>query len=132
MYKESHRNPRVIVIQKLYSYHFNNEVEIIFPKHRYKKFIKDIVNGSIERRELIEDTVKKYLNEDIDLRRSEKLLIILLHAAIYEFLYRPKTSINIIINEYIETSKFFLNSSQTKFLNALLDKISKIVRNYNE
>ena len=37
--------------------------------------IKDIVNGSIERRELIEDTVKKYLNEDIDLRRSESLKI---------------------------------------------------------
>ena len=33
-------NPRVIIIQKLYSYYLNKESEITFPKHRYKKFIK--------------------------------------------------------------------------------------------
>ena len=42
-------NPRVVVIQKLYSHHLNKDSEIIFPKHRYKKFIKDVVNGTIER-----------------------------------------------------------------------------------
>ena len=42
-------NPRVIIIQKLYSKYYNNEVELNFPKHRFKKFIKDVVNGTIER-----------------------------------------------------------------------------------
>ena len=36
------RNPRVIIIQKLYGKLFNNEENITFPKHRFKKFIKDI------------------------------------------------------------------------------------------
>ena len=35
------RNPRVIIIQKLYSKLFNNEENITFPKHRFKKFIKE-------------------------------------------------------------------------------------------
>ncbi|SVE06219.1 uncharacterized protein METZ01_LOCUS459073, partial [marine metagenome] len=39
------KNPRVIIIQKLYSKYFNNEENLIFPKHRFKKFIKDVVNG---------------------------------------------------------------------------------------
>ena len=39
--KEALQNPRVIVIQKLYSHHLNNDYEITFPKHRYKKFIKE-------------------------------------------------------------------------------------------
>ena len=68
----------------------------------------------------------------MNIKRTEKLLIVLLQAAIFEFLYRPKTSINIIINEYLNAAKLFVNSSQTKFLNALLDKISKKIRDYNE
>ena len=46
-------NPRVIIIQKLYSKYYNNEVELNFPKHRFKKFIKDVVNGTIEREDVI-------------------------------------------------------------------------------
>ena len=51
-------NPRVIVVQKLYGHHLNKDSELIFPKHRYKKFIKDVVNGTIERDEIIEEEVK--------------------------------------------------------------------------
>ena len=48
-------NPRVIIIQKLYGKYFNNEVQLDFPKHRFKKFIKDVVNGTIERNDVIHD-----------------------------------------------------------------------------
>ena len=48
-------NPRVIVVQKLYGHHLNKDSELIFPKHKYKKFIKDVVNGTIERKEYIHD-----------------------------------------------------------------------------
>ena len=37
-------------------------------------------------------------------------------------------SINIIIKEYLNASNFFIEESQTKYLNALLDKISKKIR----
>ena len=121
-------NPRVIVIQKLYSQYINKDQKIEFKKHRYKKFIKDIVLGTLERKELIEKTIKQHLGEDIDIKRTEILLIIFLHAAIFEILYRPATSINIIINEYLNSSEFFLEQSQKKYLNAMLDKVSKKIR----
>ena len=121
-------NPRVIVIQKLYSQYINKDQKIEFEKHRYKKFIKDIVLGTLERKELIEKTIKQHLEEDIDIKRTEILLIIFLHAAIFEILYRPATSINIIINEYLNSSEFFLEQSQKKYLNAMLDKVSKKIR----
>ena len=56
---EARQNPRTIVIQKLYGHHLNNDSEITFPKHRYKKFIKDVVNGTIERKELIQTLIRK-------------------------------------------------------------------------
>ena len=48
-------NPRVIIIQKLYGKFYNEDDDINFPKHRFKKFIKDIVFVTIERNDLILD-----------------------------------------------------------------------------
>ena len=40
-------NPRVIIIQKLYGKFYNEDNDLDFPKHRFKKFIKDILSGTI-------------------------------------------------------------------------------------
>ena len=109
-------NPRVVVIQKLYGHHLNKDSEITFSKHRYKKFIKDVVLGTLERKELIEETIQQHLSKDLSKKRTEKLIIVLLHAAIFEFLYRPQTSLNIIINEYLNTSDFFFRTKSKKIL----------------
>ena len=59
-------NPRVLVIQKLYAHHLNKDAEINFPKHRFKKFIKDVVTGTIERKDLIQNLIYKELVNDIN------------------------------------------------------------------
>ena len=46
-------SPRVKVIQKIYSSLMNPDAEIVYPKSQYKKYIKDVVSGTIERLELI-------------------------------------------------------------------------------
>ena len=121
-------NPRVIIIQKLYGKFFNNEEVIIFPKHRFKKFIKDVVNGTLERDEVISEEIKNHLDKDINMKNLDKVFQVIIKSAIFEFLYKPKTSIKIIIKEYLNASNFFIEEAQTKYLNALLDKISKIIR----
>ena len=126
------RNPRVIIIQKLYGKLYNNEENISFPKHRFKKFIKDIVNGTIEREELINAEIDNHLNQDLKIKNVDKVFQIIIKSAIFELLYKPNTSIKIIINEYLKASNFFIDDSQTKYLNALLDKISKKIRISNE
>ena len=126
------RNPRVIIIQKLYGKLFNNEENISFPKHRFKKFIKDIVNGTLEREELINNEINNHLNNDIKMKNLDKVFQIIIKSAIFEFLYKPNLSINIIINEYLKASNFFIDDSQTKYLNAILDKVSKKIRVNNE
>ena len=124
-------NPRVIVIQKLYGKYFNEEEKLTFPKHRFKKFIKDVVNGTIERNDLINDEITNHLYLDINLKKLDKVFQVILKSAIFEFLYKPKISTKIIINEYLKASNFFIEDGQTKYLNALLDKISKKIRNSN-
>jgi len=127
----SKNNPRIIVIQKLYSKFFNNDVDLSFSKHRFKKFIKDVVLGTIERDELIKDEVKNHLSEDLKLNNLDKVFQVIIKSAIFELLYKPNISTKIIIKEYLNASNFFLEDSQTKYLNAILDKISKKIRTTN-
>ena len=124
-------NPRVIVFQKLYGKYFNEDENLTFPKHRFKKFIKDVVNGTIERDDVISDEISNHLNPDLDLKKLDKVFQVIVKSAIFEFLYKPKISSKIIINEYLKASNFFIEDGQTKYLNALLDKISKKIRNSN-
>ena len=125
-------NPRVIIIQKLYGYLINNEELIDFPRHRFKKFIKEVVNGSIERNDLLEDELKKYLSIDFNSKSFDKVFQIILKAATYELLYKPNLSLRIIIKEYLNASNYFIEENQTKYLNALLDTIGKNLRSLNE
>ena len=125
------RNPRVIIIQKLYGKFFNNDEQLIFPKHRFKKFIKDIVSGTIERNDLILEELDKNLGEQFPLNNLDKLFQVILKSATYELLYKPNISMKIIIKEYLNASNFFLDDGQTKYLNALLDNIGKKLRSTN-
>ena len=124
-------NPRVIIIQKLYGKLYNNDSEITFPKHRFKRFIKNVVLGSIERQEVLFEEINQSI-ENINLKNMDKVFQTIIKSAVYEFLYMPKTPRKIIIKEYLNASNFFLDVSQTKYLNAILDKISKKIRNINE
>ena len=121
-------NPRIVVVQKLYAYNLNKDSELTFPKHRYKKFIKDVVNGTIERQELIEDLMNKELKNDINKNKTELIVNLMIMAAIYEFMFMHKTPIKVIIKEYTHVADFFVESSQKSFLNAILDKVSKVSR----
>ena len=121
-------NPRVIIIQKLYGNLFNDDNQVESPNQRFKKFIIDIVWGTIERNEIIAEELEKNLGKELKFKNLDKIFQVILKSATYEILYKPNLSINIIIKEYLNASNFFLNDSQTKYLNAILDNIAKKIR----
>ena len=122
------QNPRVIVVQKLYGHYLNKDAVITYPKHRYKKFIKDVVSGTIERTETIQDLIDKTLKNDINENKTDLIIKLMIMAAIYEFMFMHKTPTKVVINEYLKVADFFVPGSQKSFLNAILDKVSKISR----
>ena len=125
-YKNS--SPRIKIIQKIYGSLMNPDEEIIYPKNQYKKFIKDVVSGTLERLPLIEETINTHLSEDINLSKTDKLLKIILFASVFELLFKHNTPKNVIISEYLLASEYFLSKIQIGYLNAILDKISKLIR----
>ncbi len=106
----------------------NPNTQLEYPKSQYKKFIKDVVEGTMERSELIESTIKEHLNSDIDLKKTDKLLKIILFAAVFELLFKHNNPKKVIISEYVFASEYFLEKVQIGYLNAILDKISKVIR----
>ena len=123
-------NSRVIIIQKLYSYYFNKETVINYPKHRYKKFIKDITSGTIEREEFILEKLTQILQKEFNPSRTDLILKLMIMAATFELLFVHKTPVKVIVSEYVKISDFFLENAHKRYLNAILDKVSKNLRNY--
>ena len=62
------------------------------------------------------------------LKLTELMIKLMIMAAVYEFMFMHKTPIKVIIGEYLKVSDFFVGESQKSFLNAILDKASKISR----
>jgi|TARA_B100001093_G_scaffold88390_1_gene80372 N utilization substance protein B len=126
--KSKNLTPRIKVVQKLYNSLMNPGTVIEYSKSQYKKFIKDVVTGTLERTELIEDAINTHLSNDINLKKTDKLLKIILFAAIFELMFKHSTPKKVVINEYLLASEYFLEKIQIGYLNAILDKIAKVLR----
>ena len=126
--KLKNSSPRIKVIQKLYNSLMNPGSEIEYQKNQYKKFIKDVVSGTLERSELIEETINSHLSHDINLVKTDKLLKIILFAGVFELMFKHNTPKKVIISEYLIASEYFLEKIQIGYLNAILDKIAKVLR----
>ena len=125
---KSEISPRIKVIQKIYGSLFNPDENIDYPKSQYKKFIKDVVEGTLERRELIEEKISEHLKNDINLKNTDKLLKIILFSAVFELMYKHNIPKNVVVSEYVQASEYFLEKAQISYLNAILDKLSKLIR----
>ena len=126
--KFKNRSPRIKIIQKIYNKLMNPSSEIDYSKSQFKKFIKDVVAGTLERSELIEETILKHLSNDINLKKTDKLLKIILFAAVFELMFKHNNPKKVIISEYLLASEYFLEKVQIGYLNAILDKLSNVLR----
>ncbi len=126
--KHKKNSPRIKIIQKIYNSLMNPGASIEYPKNQYKKYIKDVVSGTLERSDLIEQTIYTNLKNDIDLKKTDKMLKIILFAAVFELLFKHNNPKKVVISEYLQASEYFLEKVQIGYLNAILDKISKVLR----
>ncbi len=130
--KNLYQNPRIIVVQKLYGYFLNKESIISYPKHRYKKFIKDTVSGTIEREEFLLENLNQILKDEFNPSRTDLILKLMILSATFELMFSHKTPVTVIVSEYVKISDFFLENAHKGYLNAILDKVSKNVRKNEE
>jgi len=118
-------NPRLIIVQLLYSHFINNDKFMFNFKNPYKKFIKKTCKGVVENNGMLEEKIKYYLDKKFNFKNFELIFMLILKSAIFEILILKKTPYKVVISEYLNISKFFLLDKQKSIINAVLDKISK-------
>ena len=75
---------------------------------------------------------KKNLNYEFKPSRTDLILKLMILSATFELMFIHKTPINVIVSEYVKISDFFLETAHKGYLNAVLDKVSKNVRQKEE
>ncbi len=85
------------------------------------KFVRDIVDGVLEKKDSIDKIISKYL-ENWDLDRLGKTDRAILRLSTYEMLYYNTPKV-VVINEAVELAKKYSDEKVVKLINAVLDKI---------
>ena len=112
---------------------FNSKNTLIFidfekqikKKNINKSFFLKIFNNFCEKKISIDELISKNLNGKWSLGRLPLVISAVLSVAVSEIILFPKTSIKIIVSEYLEIAESFHNIDEIKFINAILDKIYK-------
>ena len=91
------------------------------------EFTEQLVVGVYENLEEI-DKVLLTTSKNWALDRMPRLDLSLMRMACYELMWMPKTPAGVVINEAIEIAKRYGTKDTPSFLNGVLDKVSKQVK----
>ena len=116
---------------------FNSKNTLIFldfekqikKKNINKSFFLKIFNNYCDKKISIDELISKNLNGKWSLGRLPIVVSAVLSVAVSEIILFPKTSIKIIVSEYLEIAESFHNIDEIKFINAILDKVYKEIHN---
>ncbi|MEG2457891.1 MAG: transcription antitermination factor NusB [Bacilli bacterium] len=120
------REKIMIILYQIYLYRKDNIRYIIEDviKENYEvenKFLSDIVYGVLEKEDIIDETINKYMKE----WNTSRLGLIdqaIIRLSTFELMFYDTPHI-VSINEGIELSKKYSDEKVTKLINAVLDEI---------
>lgn len=134
---------RYAAIQALYNFHYSKDLndiknflttnkgflidsnfEINFKKTKMNKvFFLKIIDFIGKEKKIIDELINLNLSDGWSLSRLPKVQLAILRVAVAEMMTYPKTSIGIIISEYIMFTESFFTDKEFSFTNAILEKI---------
>lgn len=141
---------RYAAIQALYNFNYSKDLndiknflttnkgflidsnfEINFKKTKMNKvFFFGILNYIEKEKDKIDELIKSYLVSEWRLDRIPKVQLAILRVAVAEMIIYPKTSIGVIISEYIMFTECFYTEKEFSFTNAILEKIYNKLKEY--
>ena len=132
----SRRKSRIIAFQAIYSWDVSGEsldnltqFSWVDSKENLDEseltFSRLLIAGTIENIEKVDELIKSHLSENWSFDRLNKVTLSILRISIYSLVFQKEISPSIVIDEAISIAKEFGPQDSFKFINAMLDKISK-------
>lgn len=123
---------RFFLIQALYEWQLNQnslqEITQHFAENKLfekanTEYFHELLSGIIQEREALEVLISPFL--DRDLNQVDPIEKAILWLGSYELRFRPDLPFKVVINEAVELSKKFGNEGGHRYINSILDKVSK-------
>ncbi len=130
---------REAVIQTLYALEQGNEDAVkqfheLLKERKIKgskaEFAKKLLNGVLEHKNEIDEIIKEHLI-DWSFDRLDKVDKQILRLGIYELKYTD-TPFQIVIDEAVKIAKNFSEDKAKSFINGILDRVAKEIREENK
>lgn len=114
------------IASQFLTYHFPDKLKTYPDKQPANEdFYLELMRGLEMHLTDIDNVIKDHLTEEWSFERIISIVKTILRCSLYELKYQPLIPHPVVINEYIEITKMFTNEKDVKFINAILDKISK-------
>ncbi len=89
---------------------------------------KSIVDGVVEKQEAVDAAIMKRLAEGWKIERLDATSRAILRGGVYELIAEISLPSQIILDEYVSLAHAFFEGAEPKFINGLLDAVSRDVR----
>lgn len=89
-------------------------------------FARILLGGAIENKDQIDELIKNHLS-GWEFDRVNKVSLAILRMSVYSLLFQKDVPGSIVIDEAVDIAKEYGQDDAFKFINAVLDKISKVV-----
>jgi len=117
-----------IIAREFIDHHFINtdqEADYFAPDQSYFQRLMEAIPLKIPEIDL---EIQNYLQDNWKMDRLAAVVRSLLRSACYELMFEPLVPTPVVLNEYIEVARDFLDEREVKFVNGILDNIAKNVR----
>ena len=118
----------VALLDEFHRHRLGAEIEGLQFAEAEVAFFDDLVKGTLARRDEIDALLSGKLAEGWRLERLDKTMLQILRAGIYELLARADIPTAAVITEYVDVAHAFFDEREAKFVNGILDGVSKDVR----
>lgn len=122
------KTPLAKLLDEFHQHRLGREIEDDQYADADVDFFDDVVSGVDARRDEIDGKITEKLTESWTVARLDKTMLQILRAGTYELMARKDLSVAIIISEYVDVAKAFFDDREAKFVNGVLDGVSKSVR----
>ncbi len=120
--------PASRIIEEFLAHRLGREIDGESYAEADPEFFADVVRGTLERRQEIDEHLAGALVEGWPLERLHSTLRAMLRAATYELLARPDVPPRVVITEYLDIAHAFFQGAEPGFVNGVLDRLSHLLR----
>ena len=116
------------VVREFADHRFGGDIEGQRLADADEGFFAEVVRGVVAEQGAVDALIRRRLAATWKLERLDATVRAMLRAGAWELAHRPDVPTEIVIDEYVELAKAFVDAREQAFVNAALDAVAREAR----